>query len=810
MTLSLKQCLPVVVASGLLSPLAQIAGADNGNALEEIIVTANKRESALMKTATSVSAFDSATLSELGIDGSQDLTAHTPSLSITTFTVSIRGVGRPNLAVGSDPGIGIYWDGVYNTENGVFNYSQYFDIERIEVLRGPQGILYGRNSIGGAVSFISKRPADEWSGTATGELTNYDGTLAQVLASGPVTDDLGVLVGLSDIRRNGFQTNLYNGKDYEQDGTQYGTFALEHQTTSRWNTNLKVIGVEQKYRPGNGYILEPFKRELAQQVTDVDTGETLNLPGMFPKQNFVNMRQGLANENPALRDEDKVRQDVDPDLDTSRWAAFVNSEYSADTYVLKYTGGYSRYWFDTTTDADASVQADSGVDWSKLLLSGIPVSQFPGAPGYTVTPADMTYVINQEATFDSHELQYTSEWDSDYSVIAGLYYYHSDEEQVVSFREWNDQLMETYAFFGGLLRKPVSDDNYLFRGDAHVDTTSYASYGQLKWDWTQNTSLTAGLRFTYDEKKGGDNTFVQFVGDPNDPTVYRTQEDNWDKWTWRVGVDHFLTEEHFLYGFIATGYRSGGFNFQKPTASPEVDVVKPEEILSYEVGYKGVMLDNRLNVSSSIYYYDYEDLQVIKQDVVEGIGLNTFVNADKARAMGLELEVRALPVPEVMLSGTYSYNNTEYDEFFTKDANACTLGPLAQGMSQAPLCQDEQDLKGNEFPLTPQNKASLNATYFWEMFGFDWSATGSYVYTGEQWMNPFNDPLYDKVGSWDRWDVRLNAAPGDRAWEVTAFIKNITDDRQIITLGRPSTVTQNAQTTLTDPRIYGLRFDYYF
>jgi outer membrane receptor protein involved in Fe transport len=96
------------------------------------------------------------------------------------------------------------------------------------------------------------------------------------------------------------------------------------------------------------------------------------------------------------------------------------------------------------------------------------------------------------------------------------------------------------------------------------------------------------------------------------------------------------------------------------------------------------------------------------------------------------------------------------------------------------------------------------------MFGFDWSATGSYVYTGEQWMNPFNDPLYDKVGSWDRWDVRLNAAPGDRAWEVTAFIKNITDDRQIITLGRPSTVTQNAQTTLTDPRIYGLRFDYYF
>ena len=245
--------------------------------------------------------------------------------------------------------------------------------------------------------------------------------------------------------------------------------------------------------------------------------------------------------------------------------------------------------------------------------------------------------------------------------------------------------------------------------------------GNCRGIGAEQTVLTAGLRYSYDEKKGGDNTFVQFVGDPSDPTVYRTKEDDWDKWTWRLGVDHFLTQDHFLYGFIATGYRSGGFNFQKPTASPEVDVVKPEEILSYEIGYKGAMLERRLNLSSSVYYYDYQDLQVIKQDVVEGIGLNTFVNADKARAMGVELEAQALPVPDVMLSGTWSYNNTEYDEFFTKDANACTLGPLAQGNGQAPLCQDEQDLKGNEFALTPENKVSLNATYFWAMYGLDWS-----------------------------------------------------------------------------------------
>src|SRR5690606_31083957 len=129
-------------------------------------------------------------------------------------------------------------------------------------------------------------------------------------------------------------------------------FSVEHQTTDRWNTVLKMIGVDRKYRPGNGYILEPFSHPLNQIVLDQDTGAPISVPGMFAAQNFVNMRQGLAVENPALRDEDKVRQDVDPKLKNRRWAAFINSEYSADTFTLKYTGGYNRYWFDTTIDAD--------------------------------------------------------------------------------------------------------------------------------------------------------------------------------------------------------------------------------------------------------------------------------------------------------------------------------------------------------------------------------------------------------------------------------------------------------------------------
>lgn len=781
--------------------------AKTGLALEEIIVTANKRETSLMETAASVSAFDSDTRALLGIEGSGDLVARTPSLTITTFRVSIRGVGRPNLAVGSEPGIGVYWDDVYNTENGVFNYARFLDIDRIEVLRGPQGTLYGRNSIGGAVKFISKRPTAEWGGTLIAELANYDGRVVQGLVSGPVTDKLGILAAASHIERGGFQTNLFNGEDYDNVDVNYSTVSFEHQTTDRWNTVLKLIGVDRKQNHSAGYILEPFNRELIQPINDVDTGEQLNFPGMFPSQNFVNMRQGLAITNPTLDDRSKVKVDRAPEVDNQRFAAFLTSEYEADRFKLKYTGSYSRYWFDQISDADHSVSADSGVDWRNLSLAGLPVSVLTGQ---TVTPADMTYNVNQTARFDSHELQYISDLEGDLNFIAGLYYYHSDEDQVVSFREFNDDLMEVYAYFANILGRPVSDDNFLYRGEATVDTRSYAAYGQLLWDWTDDTVLTLGLRYSIDDKKGNDNTFVQFVGDPDSPTVFRAAEDDWDEVTWRVGIDHTLSDDHFLYAFVATGYRSGGFNFQKPSAEPDVDQVEPEELTSYEIGYKGALWNNRANVSVSAYYYDYENLQVLKRDVVNGIGLNTFVNAEEATAAGIELDWQVLLNKHWLLSGTWSYNDTEYKDFFSKDANACTIGPLAEGRGQAPLCQEDLNLKGNEFPLTPDHSVSLNATYMWKMFELDWRATTSFLYRGDSWADAFNNPELDAVDDWSQWDARITALSPDEDWEVQAFVRNITDDRAETGIGRPSTVTQNAITELSDPRLYGIRLTYNF
>mgnify|MGYP002700415006 CR=1 FL=1 len=812
----------VTALAAAISSSAVMAQSDAGQSsfsLEEIIVTATKRETSLMDTSAAVSAFDGDTRQQLGIDNSFDLVAHTPSLSVTSNKISIRGIGRANNALGSDPGVGIYWDGVYMTENGVFDYSNFLDIERIEVLRGPQGTLYGRNSIGGAVNFVSKQPTDEWSGNVVAEFGDYDRTVLQGLISGPLTDKLGVMAAVSEIKRDGFQEDIRTGDDCDQTDNRYATVSFRHETTDNWTNSVKLLNAKEDYRPSAGYAVGSFSRDLVQQYNN-----GFYLPGMFPDQNFVNMNQGLAIDNPALDDIEDVSIDFKPIQENDRKSIFVTSEYDADRYSIKYTGGYTSFDYIKAIDADLTNAADSGVNWDNLLVFGLPggnplgdavsspFAQLYGAPGHSLTPSDMIYTVEQEASFVSHELQLTTDFEGPVNYIGGLYYYRSQEEQQLSYVERNDDLMDVYRWLGvyaqgfaGTLN--TSPDNDLYRASSSLTTQSMAVYGQLQWELSESTVITAGLRYSYDEKDGRDETFAQYVGPvaaafTNDgATVSRQADDDWKQVTWRLGIDHALNEDHFLYAFVASGYRSGGFNFNKPTSTTDVDQVDPEELTSFEIGYKGELMDNRVNFSSAIYYYDYEDLQVLQSDVVSGVAVTSFENAKKASAWGIETEMVALLTENLSLRGTWSYNDTEYKDFASADANACIIEETACVV---------KNLQGNEFPLAPKHKASINLTYEWEMADLEWRATASYMFTGEQYMSAFNNDSYDKIDSWDRADARLSVNSADQSWEVTAFVKNISDDRDVVYQERPSTVTRTGTKDLTEPRTLGVRVRYSF
>jgi iron complex outermembrane receptor protein len=788
--------------------------------LEEVIVVANRVESNLMDTAVAVSAFDSSAMDERGIENQYDLSGFTPSLNVAPSRVSIRGVGRQNLALGSDPGVGLYWDGVYTTETDIFGYSNFLDIERIEVLRGPQGTLYGRNSIGGAVNLISIKPdTEQWGGKVIGEVGNYDYWTLQGLASGPVTENLAVLVAASEIQRDGFQKNIVNGDKYDDRDQTYWTLGLDHQTTDRWHNSLKIGSADSDEHQSAGYVLDPYRTEPVQEVFNQSAPfQQLNFVGAYPGTNFANPNQGMTRENPALRsDGDKVSVDTKPWQETQRDFATFISEYDFDSYTLKYTLGYTDFSFDRMDDADVSHARDSGLDYSLLpmtALGGLTVDLFTG---FALTPSIITLPYEQDNETWSHELQLISELDGRFNYIAGLYYYNSEEDQLQTFIENNLELVANYEWLGTVLGGglPTNPDGILYRGEGHLETTSYAAYGQIYWDWTDLTKLTLGLRYSYDEKEARDNTYVNWVvpEDPasdTDPTVYRKDEDDWSKVTWRLGIDHILSDNHFLYGVLSSGYRSGGYNLLAPTTTDNLPTVDPEEVVSLELGYKGSLADERVNLTTALYYYDYSDLQVLKSDAVNGVSVATYENAADATAWGLEAEVTALLTEGLVFSGSYSYNDTEYDDFDSADSSACVLDHFRFGDTAHPLCNGTQDLSGNEFPLSPEHKLSAYVSYGWNMASLDWSTSVSYVYTSEQQLTAFNYDRYDTLDSWDRWDARLNVASPELTWEATLWVQNIADDRNEINRPRPSPVSGLAASSLSAPRTYGLKLTYNF
>jgi hypothetical protein len=172
--------------------------------------------------------------------------------------------------------------------------------------------------------------------------------------------------------------------------------------------------------------------------------------------------------------------------------------------------------------------------------------------------------------------------------------------------------------------------------------------------------------------------------------------------------------------------------------------------------------------------------------------------------------VAALLTEGLVLSGSYSYNNTEYDDFDSADSSACVLGPYRVGNTADPLCNGTQDLSGNEFPLSPEHKASAHLAYSWDLAGLDWNSSVSYVYTSEQQLTAFNNDTYDTLDDFDRWDARLTVASPELTWEATLWVQNISDDRNEINRPRPSPVSGLAASSLSDPRTYGLKLTYNF
>lgn len=781
--------------------------------LEEIVVTAEKREALLNETPIAVTAFDTSTMEDLQINSATDYTTLVPSLSYrqTPNRIFIRGIGRTQNSLGLDPGVAIYTDGVYTSETAALN-SAAFGVERIEVLRGPQGTLYGRNATGGAVNFITQGPQDEFSWQARARIGSYATREYGLLATGPITDWLRFHVLATDNSRDAYTDNA-SGHDVGTANARFYRVQLEADLTEDLTLWIKWNKALWDYIPqGSGLgstTLTPW-----QTCCNVS-------PITFSSQRNITAVTGRV--NPATRDAHEA--DINS-VGTVRlqntYHVSSNLTWQLDTVQVKYIGGFQTYDFNSKhTDFDGTPRTDGfGLSSSDLIVEEAGIN-------------DVRLFVREDKQYYSHELQVTSTTDSPLQWIAGLYYYNEEIEQPLTVYKPNQPNLKNICvscgnaldlgnfnfvrpFLTPVLGPPelrantsnagTNVEGVVFHQQGKLKSKAYAAYGEVYWSFAERFKLTAGLRSSKDRKHGEEyqtivldalyidldyrgvsglpdccGFYVHSLDFPERNGVISNKvRDDWRATTGRLVLDFQPDDDTLLYASATQGYKAGGLRLGSFQPS-----FQDEEVLSYEVGAKRGFFDSRLQLNAAVFLYDYEDMQVLRSFVdSSGITLSEVVNVPEAEVYGFELEMYSLPLPHLRVFGNYSYSHAEIDSRFVAlddsfpDVNGNGIGDEPGVFPFG----DQQDLDGNRLQQSPRHKYTVGAAYDVVTDFGTFTLGGRYSFVDDQEFSIFNI-REARADDYHRTDLTLTYERPDGRWWVQLFVKNLEDDDTFNTRG---------------------------
>lgn len=566
--------LAAAIATGLgapfSSPLAAQSGESDPLALEEVIVTAQKREQSFNDVGIAVSVFSETAIKELRMFRPEDVAAQTPNVKInetlanSIVNVVIRGVGLNDYAANNNPAAGIYVDEVYLVSPAMLNF-QLFDLERIEVLKGPQGTLYGRNTTAGTVNFISRKPSEEFSAYASLEGGNYDFFGGEAAIGGQLTEGLTARIALQTYQRGeGHQENRLTGEDVgEIDRTSWRGM-LNWQPNDNVSFLLNWHGGEDKSDVWLTKIDNPFTTE--------DDGDT------------DPYRSGASNAS---------------EMDMDAQGGSLTMDWSiSDTLSLIAVTGYEEFERHHIEDRDAT---------SLIMLDGDfmnDIEQFSQEVRLNYVNGDL--VLIGGAFYGNDEVKTRDRFDaSDLLVLLGL--------------EGTDAIGNEYR----------------------QETDSHALFGHSEWQFSDAWKLTAGLRYTNEEKEFSD-AFTYIIAGGVEIPVHPTVNNNYDvdDVSGKIGFDFTGWDNTLVYTSISKGFKSGGFQGQLTFNPDDLRPFGEETMWAYEVGAKMQLADNRVQLNTAVFYYDYEDLQFYGGLFDSPVGtLFGITNVGDADVYGAEVEL---------------------------------------------------------------------------------------------------------------------------------------------------------------------------
>lgn len=633
----LRKAIPLAL---LLASSAALAQPSSG--LEEVVVTAQKRVQSLQDTPIAITAFGADELEQRSIRNIGDLAAMAPNVKISPMpsntakaTIAIRGAVTSNPAITWEPTVGIYLDGIFvgKYSGNVFNI---MDLERIEVLRGPQGTLYGKNTMGGAVNVITRKPGDEFGGMLRAGIGNYGfwELYGSVDPGALELGDAGTLkskLTLSKQSRDGFYKNRARNTEPLSDpfGAPYQHPANPVSSRDFNELDTKVGRLDLLWEATDAfemrYILDKVDNDntpAKPQLTHFDPNDmTFGFPLPAELADYVISKNKNVRHSPA---------DFDIYERFTSTSQSLFADYQLGTLpilgdvTLKYLGNHRKLDYKLNLDLDG-------------------------------TPFEIFHSGQQREEYRqrSHELQLTgSAARTEY--VLGLYYIKEDADVL-------DPLMPINQFYGPF----VLDHKYGFDGK------QYAAFGQVEYRpaaavLEDRLSLTAGVRWTR-EKKSGYQHKMEYSPEDFDATG----KGSWNNTSITLIAAYDLTDGVNVYAKYAEGFKAGGFNGESDNEADFRDGYDPEKVKSFELGLKSRWLDQRLQLNAATFYNKETDLQLL---VFSGgqAASSKVVNAGKAVKSGAELEVVFQPISDLQLVANYGYLDARYKEFmeYVEDAGA--------------------------------------------------------------------------------------------------------------------------------------------
>ena len=872
MSIKLFNRVAAALAAALIaSPcLAADETTDEGEpVIEEIIVTAEKREENILDVPLTMTAFSGQMIEELGMTKPADLEQMVPGLQfgdngeqVGQGTV-IRGIGtRLAGETHADLAVATYVDGVYTL--GTYGVApNFFDLERVEVARGPQGTLHGRNSIAGSISYYTRKPTDEWDALVQAEFTDQVTQRLNVAFGGPISEHFSFRIAAGVYQGDGAQENIGPGGDYDEPDQVSWSPQLRFKT-DRLDVNARWAHIEDDGAPRAQVALSDRDRTEPRvtQYRGQRIREMANTWYLY-EGSVPSIAPGCPHRTPGFECgslKNKLNANRPGFSNSEGDQAFFYADFDlTESYTLRYNYGWSDVFQRVSRDNDATTRVGSATDPLLSADGGVPFDDFVKAVMY-------------EYDEQSHELQLVSNLDGPFNFITGIFFYKNDTTWSIPVFNYGNPLRFTEADAAAAAASPIFgfipvsncqdilDDVVVFlglpidpsgfqthgfyidctQGADHTQSFLFASNGKsnsraifFSADYQINEQwlVSGGLRYTEDEKEQGFNggwSIGDFLGigvpmlglgDSSDP-----QKRTWDATIGHISLEYTPVDDRLIYGRVSTGYRAGGFNsFSEGLAELRLSkrFTKEETLVNVEIGMKGIFLDDSLQLSTAVFFNDFDDYQIQghqETPVVSPTATTPIVqwtkNIQDTTLWGGEFDFIYHVNEHWRLSGYYSYLDSEigeHAELVRGELNP-VLGTwehidLTTGMPTTSTYHLPQDMTGNELPMQAKHKFALTVTHTRSLEDLgNLQLLSTYSFTDVRHSDLANNPWAD-LEAYGRWDARATLTSVDDVWSATFYVQNILDDIGLIEYLQESTNSAEfllALGTLTDPRQFGV------